>query len=257
MPLDAQSDPQRCDLISNEWEPCTPAMLEQNDQTIYALLTDPAYGFPTVLPNGNYASTSGGGEEPPPLVEICLDDHSGLSQHFHVALEIYDNGAPLTIPADIGIDTEACPGGMHIIHTHDGSGRLHIETPEPGPILLGTFFSIWGQSFSAQQVLHMVADGNSTLTLEVNDVLVDTWGETQLADEQLIVVEYQLAGGGETDDPPDDTDDSPANDTGNPPANNTSKQSDDTDGISGLPASSLLASAAVVSIIALRCRRSD
>ena len=184
--------------------------------------------------------------EPLELEEVCLGNHSNLSQHYHVTLVILDNGTPLTIPADIGIDTAACPGAMHAIHTHDGSGKLHIETPEPGPVPLGTFFSIWGQPFSAQQVLHMVADGNSTLTLEVNGVLIDTWSETQLADGQLIVLEYQLADGGETDDPP-------VNDTDDPPTNNTSEELDD----SGLPAPSLLTAALAAAIIALKRRRSD
>jgi hypothetical protein len=218
---------------------------------------DSPHGEP-VYRNGCTVAQNGGGEEPLPLAEVCLGNHSNLSQHYHVTLVILDNGTPLTIPADIGIDTAACPGAMHAIHTHDGSGKLHIETPEPGPVPLGTFFSIWGQPFSAQQVLHMVADGNSTLTLEVNGVLIDTWSETQLADGQLIVLEYQLADGGETDDPPvNDTGDPPVNDTDDPPTNNTSEELDDTDDRSGLPAPSLLTAALAAAIIALKRRRSD
>ena len=99
----------------------------------------------------------------------------------------------------------------------------------------------------------MVADGNSTLTLEVNGVLTDTWSETQLADGQLIVLEYQLADGGETDDPPVNDTGAPVNDTDDPPTNNTSEELDD----SGLPAPSLLTAALAVAIIALKRRRSD
>ena len=52
--LGAQSDLDRCDDISVEWELCTPAQLETGDPGMYTLLTDPQYKLPTVLPDGSY-----------------------------------------------------------------------------------------------------------------------------------------------------------------------------------------------------------
>ena len=47
-------DPQTCDGIANEWEPCSKSLLESTDALIYALVTDPAYKLPQNAPDGNY-----------------------------------------------------------------------------------------------------------------------------------------------------------------------------------------------------------
>ena len=44
----------RLDEISQEWDLNTPQLLEDVDPTVYNLLTDPQYHFPTVLPDGTY-----------------------------------------------------------------------------------------------------------------------------------------------------------------------------------------------------------
>lgn len=55
--LGAQADPVRCEQISEEWRPCTPELVESMDPTVFALLTDPQYMMPTVLPDGSYRPT--------------------------------------------------------------------------------------------------------------------------------------------------------------------------------------------------------
>ena len=196
--------------------------------------------------------------EPLELEKVCLGDHSGLAQHIHIMLVILDNGTSLTIPANTGIDTEVCPNGMHAIHTHDTSGKLHIETPDSTPVYLGTFFNIWGQPFSAEQVMHMVADANHTLTMKVDGVAYDSWDLTLLADQQVIVVEYQAASGNGTGDSPvNNTGDPPIDDTSDPTANDTSEQTYDPDDDIRLPAISLLTTVVAMAIIVLKRRRSD
>ena len=44
----------RLNEIDNEWRLNTTALVQSNDPTAYALLTDPQYKFPTVLPDGTY-----------------------------------------------------------------------------------------------------------------------------------------------------------------------------------------------------------
>lgn len=44
--------------IDNEWTLNTPAKVQQTDTAIYALLTDPQYHFPTILPDGVYNGQS-------------------------------------------------------------------------------------------------------------------------------------------------------------------------------------------------------
>ncbi len=44
----------RLDEISHEWDLNTQAKMQAQDSTVYNLLTDPQYQFPTVLPDGTY-----------------------------------------------------------------------------------------------------------------------------------------------------------------------------------------------------------
>lgn len=44
----------RANEINNEWELNTPELLEESDQLILNLLTNPQYNFPAVLPDGTY-----------------------------------------------------------------------------------------------------------------------------------------------------------------------------------------------------------
>lgn len=54
--LGAQDFPGRLEDIQHEWRYNTREKVKQGDPEIYALLTDPQYRFPTVLPDGNYAA---------------------------------------------------------------------------------------------------------------------------------------------------------------------------------------------------------
>ena len=69
----------------------------------------------------------------------CLDPEVFLQQHQHATLQIVVDGKPEPIPANIGI-TEACESALH---THDGTGTLHIEAQDLYPYSLGDFFRVW------------------------------------------------------------------------------------------------------------------
>jgi hypothetical protein len=44
----------------------------------------------------------------------------------------------------------AAPQGrcFYTIHTHDKSGKIHVEAAAPGTFTLGQLFAIWGQSLT-------------------------------------------------------------------------------------------------------------
>lgn len=85
---------------------------------------------------------------------------AGSMEHYHPLLLVYVNGAQKVLPADIGISsTETnsaylCSSGDHVLHTHDGSGIIHVELPvivSTSPTL-GDFFMIWGQPLTPSTV---------------------------------------------------------------------------------------------------------
>ena len=55
---------------------------------------------------------------------MCTTDMA-TQFHIHPQLTIVINGQQQVIPANTGI-TEAC---MNSIHTHDATGKLHVESP--------------------------------------------------------------------------------------------------------------------------------
>lgn len=88
-----------------------------------------------------------------------------LINHVHSHLDVYFNGAPVRVPAGIGInihdpgvhagdlpDGTKGYGGIELcrkpcispLHTHDDSGVLHTESASFVPNSLGEFFTEWG-----------------------------------------------------------------------------------------------------------------
>jgi hypothetical protein len=70
----------------------------------------------------------------------------GTALHVHEHLDLYVNGRPVTVPADVGIDQQA--GFLTELHTHDASGIVHVESPVPKLFTLGQFFCEWGVKLS-------------------------------------------------------------------------------------------------------------
>jgi hypothetical protein len=50
----AQSDPERCEEIAEEWELCSPELVRERDIAVTELLRNPALRLPRQAPNGNY-----------------------------------------------------------------------------------------------------------------------------------------------------------------------------------------------------------
>ena len=125
------------------------------------------------------------------LAYDCLDSHSNLSQHFHPYLSIYIDGQLVSIPENTGISTSVCDG-MHVIHTHDSSGKLHVETNEPVEVELGVFFQIWDVYFTADGIGDKRVNETHELVMTVNDVEVETYGDHILANGEQIVIDYRV-----------------------------------------------------------------
>ncbi len=101
--------------------------------------------------------------------------------HVHSHLSIFLNGDQLIVPDHVGIPTP--PGGTectYAVHTHDGSGVIHIEAPAAGSFTLGNFFHIWGRPLDRTNIggisglpitVYIVDEGQTAATEYTGDLL--------------------------------------------------------------------------------------
>jgi hypothetical protein len=64
-----------------------------------------------------------------------------LDYHIHQHLDVFVHGQSVEVPADIGIAPSV---GIAVLHTHDTTGIIHVEAPQPHDYTLGDFFDVWG-----------------------------------------------------------------------------------------------------------------
>jgi hypothetical protein len=86
--------------------------------------------------------------------------------HIHAMLHIYVNGLLTPLPANIGIDS--AKGVESSMHTHDGSGIIHMEAPHPFNYTLGDFFSVWGVKLGPAQLGGLKGYGGDHLHFYLN-----------------------------------------------------------------------------------------
>jgi hypothetical protein len=84
------------------------------------------------------------------LAGLALPAQSDSAYHIHAFLSVFINGRQIAIPTNLGIDPPLSL--LSPIHTHDGTGIIHIEASRPYPFTLGQLFTIWGVGFSDSQI---------------------------------------------------------------------------------------------------------
>ncbi|MGB0237053.1 MAG: YHYH protein [Poseidonia sp.] len=109
--------------------------------------------------------------ESTPRSEQCLDSHANLAMHTHPFMELVVNGTAISIPSNLGIDTSACPNAMHLLHTHDTSGKLHVEGYDAFTPTADLFFAVWNLSYPDSTTL-------DPLFLDVQNVSITVDGAT-------------------------------------------------------------------------------
>jgi hypothetical protein len=116
----------------------------------------------------------------------------GTALHIHQHLDLYINGNAVLIPKDIGINQVA--GFISPIHTHDGTGIIHVESPTIRDFTLGEVFDVWGVAFTKDAIGGYKVQGENQLNVYVNGTLVSTDPRAiRLEKHQEIVVTYGTA----------------------------------------------------------------
>jgi hypothetical protein len=65
-----------------------------------------------------------------------------LDYHIHVHLDVYIRGVHVPVPPYVGIDF--VDQFLTVLHTHDATGVVHVESATSRPYQLGKFFGVWG-----------------------------------------------------------------------------------------------------------------
>jgi len=96
--------------------------------------------------------TATGAQGDPMANETCIINIP-QTFHIHTHLSIFLNGEALAIPERIGIvKTTPTVNCFYTTHTHDHSGKLHVEGATEGTYTLGQVFQIWGEPLTDTNV---------------------------------------------------------------------------------------------------------
>ena len=79
--------------------------------------------------------------------------------HIHLHLSLWVDGEQIAIPAGVGFKDPVEENGIVVdgvclyeLHTHDASGIVHVEAPEPRTYTLGQLFRVWGRPLEPNNV---------------------------------------------------------------------------------------------------------
>ena len=116
--------------------------------------------------------------------------------HVHTHLSIILNGEEITVPEEIGIvpgptstTGERC---FYEIHTHDLTGKIHMEAAAPGVFTLGQFFAIWGMSLTNTDVAGITGLPIVVYTVDTSNVVTEVpdtgWADLEMTSHEQIVI---------------------------------------------------------------------
>ncbi len=92
-----------------------------------------------------------------------------LAVHYHAHLDLIVNGAAVPVPAQIGfVISGGQAAGITVLHTHDTSGVIHIESGADVPYTLGQFFTEWGVRLGPGQLGGLGTTAGDTLRAYVD-----------------------------------------------------------------------------------------
>lgn len=121
----------------------------------------------------------------------------GAVEHIHAHLDVLVDGEPVPVPAELGIDTKR--GTISPLHTHDGSGVIHVESPVKRQFSLGEVFTEWQVNLSADNIGALRAVDGKAVRVFVNGAQqTGNPAAIMLDDRDEIAVVYGAPRPGET-----------------------------------------------------------
>ena len=121
------------------------------------------------------------------LLKYNLGSMSGnMGMHIHPVVHIFIMGAEQKIPANAGISANF----MHVIHTHDDTGTIHVESPQAFAFKLRDVFIVWGKNFNQTCIFQYCVDESHTLMMTVNGEPSNEYENLVLKDGDQIKISY-------------------------------------------------------------------
>ena len=137
--------------------------------------------------DGNTAT--GGQGAPVQGIECLLNMPEAYHVHAHVS--VFVDGVATAFPANIGIHNQQPSRCFYTIHTHDHSGKIHVESAAPGSFTMGQLFAIWGQPLETDNVagitgkpIVVYSTDNATVTQVTGD-----WKAIELTSHKEITIQ--------------------------------------------------------------------
>jgi hypothetical protein len=115
----------------------------------------------------------------------------GAALHAHQHLDLFIKGKAVSVPGMIGVN--APEQFISPVHTHDGTGEIHIESPTVQTYTLGQFFDIWGVRLSSKCIGAYCEDGQNSIQVFVNGRAAEDPRSVELRDHIEIVITYGTA----------------------------------------------------------------
>jgi hypothetical protein len=125
---------------------------------------------------------------------------AALAEHIHAHLTVLVNGAPVTVPAGIGLGEPFDQGGGFFessdavfspLHTHTADGIIHVEADSPPfALTLGQFFAEWQVRLTPSCLGAYCSGAGSTVRAYVGGLQVADPRSIALTDHADIVVVF-------------------------------------------------------------------
>jgi hypothetical protein len=90
-------DPQTCNGIDNEWEPCSPELFASTDIAMHTIINDSQYLLPQLAPDGNYCPDLGidadiNGDGVVNILDIIAAVNILLSNEYQLNVDLNQDG---------------------------------------------------------------------------------------------------------------------------------------------------------------------
>ena len=80
---------------------------------------------------------------------------------------------------------------MRVIHTHDSTGKIHIESPYQYQFYLRDFFTVWNKNFNSNCIFEYCVDNENELLFYVNNEMNNEYENLPLNDKDMIKIIYK------------------------------------------------------------------